>query len=157
MSNIFASSSTREKMKVSVAPLLMHIVTTRGGDKPNHWATIKLRRSIKLKWPTIDKLYRKAEVIFDCLNSNNHSKIRSSFVLDGVTVTVQPTILANGEIVEYSQRALRFASSPAGHEPPPEHEPSAEHEPPPAESIEVQPPWKVSVKHAIKELKAKEK
>ncbi|KAG1093002.1 hypothetical protein G6F42_019056 [Rhizopus arrhizus] len=47
-------------MKVSVAPLMMRIVTTRGGDKPNHRVTIKLKRSIKLKWPTIDKLYKKA-------------------------------------------------------------------------------------------------
>ena len=71
----------QEKMKVSVAPLMMHIVTTRGGDKPNHWVTMKLKRSIKLKWPTIDKLYRKAvsdgsqsdiaqKVIFYCLGSN---------------------------------------------------------------------------------------
>ncbi|EPB86682.1 hypothetical protein HMPREF1544_06562 [Mucor circinelloides 1006PhL] len=57
--NIFAGSS-KEKMKLSVAPLMMHIVTTHGGDKPNHWVTMKLKRSIKLKWPTIDKLYRKA-------------------------------------------------------------------------------------------------
>ncbi|KAL7320926.1 hypothetical protein PS15m_000760 [Mucor circinelloides] len=47
-------------MKVSVDPLMMHIVTTRGGDKPNHWVTMKLKLSIKLKWPTIDGLYRKA-------------------------------------------------------------------------------------------------
>ncbi|KAL7316475.1 hypothetical protein PS15m_005561 [Mucor circinelloides] len=40
----------------------MHIVTTRGGDKPNHWVAMKLKRSIKLKWPTIDKLYRKANI-----------------------------------------------------------------------------------------------
>ncbi|KAL7308116.1 hypothetical protein PS15m_012010 [Mucor circinelloides] len=59
-------------MKVSVAPLMMHIVTTRGGDKPNHWVAMKLKCSIKLKWSTIDKLYRKAEVIFDCSNSNSH-------------------------------------------------------------------------------------
>ncbi|KAL7336144.1 hypothetical protein PS15p_201510 [Mucor circinelloides] len=59
-------------MKVSVTPLMMHIVTTRGGDKPNHWVTIKLKHSIKLKWPTIDKLYWKAEVISDCSNSNTH-------------------------------------------------------------------------------------
>ncbi|KAL7318191.1 hypothetical protein PS15m_004448 [Mucor circinelloides] len=57
-------------MKVSVAPLMMRIVTTRGGDKPNLRVTIKLKRSIKLKWPTIDKLYKKAKVIFDCSNSN---------------------------------------------------------------------------------------
>ncbi|EPB89102.1 hypothetical protein HMPREF1544_04094 [Mucor circinelloides 1006PhL] len=43
----------------------MRIVTTRGGDKSNHRVTIKLKRSIKLKGPTIDKLYRKAEVIFE--------------------------------------------------------------------------------------------
>ncbi|KAL7310655.1 hypothetical protein PS15m_010126 [Mucor circinelloides] len=48
-------------MKVSAAPLMMRIVTTRGGDKPNHWVTIKLKRSIKLKWPTIDKLYWKVQ------------------------------------------------------------------------------------------------
>ncbi|KAL7309966.1 hypothetical protein PS15m_010781 [Mucor circinelloides] len=38
-------------MKVSVAPLRMHIVTTHGGDKPNHWESI---------W----------EVIFHCSNIN---------------------------------------------------------------------------------------
>ncbi|KAG1051278.1 hypothetical protein G6F42_028979 [Rhizopus arrhizus] len=32
----------QEKMKVSVAPLTMRIATTREGDKPNHWATMKL-------------------------------------------------------------------------------------------------------------------
>lgn len=48
----------QEKMKVSVAPLMMHIVTTRGGDKPNHWVTMKLRRSIKLKWPAIDAYHQ---------------------------------------------------------------------------------------------------
>ncbi|EPB88582.1 hypothetical protein HMPREF1544_04575 [Mucor circinelloides 1006PhL] len=54
-------------MKVSVAPLMMRIVTTRGGDKPNHWVTIKLRHSIKLKWPTIDKLYSKSQCpLFIC-------------------------------------------------------------------------------------------
>ncbi|EPB90078.1 hypothetical protein HMPREF1544_03054 [Mucor circinelloides 1006PhL] len=42
----------------------MRIVTTRGGDKPKHWVTIKLRHSIKLKWPTIDKLYSKAQCPF---------------------------------------------------------------------------------------------
>ncbi|KAL9545825.1 hypothetical protein PS6_007988 [Mucor atramentarius] len=41
----------QEKMKASVAPLMMRIVTARGGDKPNHWVTIKFKRSIKLKWP----------------------------------------------------------------------------------------------------------
>ena len=71
----------QEKMKVSVAPLMMRIVTTRGGDKPNHWVTMKLKLSIKLKWPTIDGLYRKAvsdgsqsniaqKVIFYCFESN---------------------------------------------------------------------------------------
>ncbi|KAL9546688.1 hypothetical protein PS6_007528 [Mucor atramentarius] len=48
-------------MKVPVASLMMLIVTTRGGDKSNHWAMMKLKRSVKLKWPTIDKLYRKAQ------------------------------------------------------------------------------------------------
>ncbi|KAL7326165.1 hypothetical protein PS15p_208544 [Mucor circinelloides] len=47
-------------MKVSVAPWMMHIVTTRGGDMSNHWVAMKLKRSIKLKWPIIYKLYRKA-------------------------------------------------------------------------------------------------
>ncbi|KAL9550882.1 hypothetical protein PS6_005297 [Mucor atramentarius] len=45
----------QEKKKMPVAPLMMHTVTTHGGDKHNHWATIKLKRSIKLKWPAIDK------------------------------------------------------------------------------------------------------
>ncbi|KAG1081979.1 hypothetical protein G6F42_022737 [Rhizopus arrhizus] len=35
----------------------MRIVTTRGGNKPNHWATMKLRRPIKLKWPAIANWY----------------------------------------------------------------------------------------------------
>ncbi|KAL9555144.1 hypothetical protein PS6_003007 [Mucor atramentarius] len=72
-------------MKVSVAPLMMRIVTTRGGDKPNHWVTIKLKRSIKLKWPT-DKLYWKAvsddsqsniaqKVIFYCLGKEEFTQI----------------------------------------------------------------------------------
>jgi len=71
----------QEKMRMSVAPLMMHIVTTRGGDKPNHRVTMKLKHSIKLKWPAIDKLYMKAvsdgsqsniaqKVIFYCLGSN---------------------------------------------------------------------------------------
>ncbi|KAG1060365.1 hypothetical protein G6F42_028001 [Rhizopus arrhizus] len=45
-------------MKVSAAPLIMHIVTTHGGDKPNHWVTMKLKRSIKLKWPAIDPYHQ---------------------------------------------------------------------------------------------------
>ncbi|CAO0793254.1 unnamed protein product [Mucor circinelloides] len=69
-------------MKVSVAPLMMPIVTTRGGDKPNHRVTIKLKRSVKLKWPTIDKLYKKAEVIFDCSNSNALSISSDGIELD---------------------------------------------------------------------------
>ncbi|EPB92175.1 hypothetical protein HMPREF1544_01000 [Mucor circinelloides 1006PhL] len=56
-------------MKVSVAPLLMHIVTTRGGGQPNHRDKIKLKRSINLKWPIIDKLYWKALVFEHSLGS----------------------------------------------------------------------------------------
>ncbi|KAG1070203.1 hypothetical protein G6F42_026164 [Rhizopus arrhizus] len=48
----------QEKMKVSVAPLMMHIAATRRGDKHNHWATMKLKRSIKLKWPAIDAYHQ---------------------------------------------------------------------------------------------------
>ncbi|CEP14479.1 hypothetical protein [Parasitella parasitica] len=48
----------QEKMKVSVAPLMMHIVTTRGGDKPKDCVTMKLMRSIQLKWPTIDAYHQ---------------------------------------------------------------------------------------------------
>jgi len=54
----FLPALPQEKMKVSVAPLLMHIVTTRGGDKHNHWATIKLKHSIKLKWPAVDAYHQ---------------------------------------------------------------------------------------------------
>ena len=72
---------SQEKMRVSVARLIMHIVTTRGGDKPKHWVTMKLKRSTKLKRPTIDKLYKKAasdgsqsdiaqKVTFYCSESN---------------------------------------------------------------------------------------
>ena len=71
----------QEKMKMSVVPLMMRIVTTHGSDKPNHRVTIKLKCSIKLKWLAIDKLYMKAvsdgsqsniaqKVIFYCLGSN---------------------------------------------------------------------------------------
>ncbi|KAG1091080.1 hypothetical protein G6F42_019522 [Rhizopus arrhizus] len=50
-------------MKVSVAPLLMHIVTTRGGGQPNHRDTIKLKRSIKLNNTLLD-------ILLKDLNSN---------------------------------------------------------------------------------------
>ncbi|KAG1108394.1 hypothetical protein G6F42_016004 [Rhizopus arrhizus] len=43
----------------------MYIVTTRESDKPNHRVTIKLKRSIKLKWPAIDNCTGK---------HNTHSK-----------------------------------------------------------------------------------
>jgi len=46
--------------KKGYCSLMMHIVTTRGGDKPKHWVTMKLKRSTKLKWPAIDKLCWKA-------------------------------------------------------------------------------------------------
>ncbi|KAL7310330.1 hypothetical protein PS15m_009844 [Mucor circinelloides] len=92
-------------MKASVAPLMMRIVTTRGGDKPNHWVTIKLRHSINLKWATIDKLYRKAEVIFDCSNSNAPSKYRwKSF-----TTPVESLYKLNGAVPTLLLHKLKHA------------------------------------------------
>ncbi|KAG1118410.1 hypothetical protein G6F42_013206 [Rhizopus arrhizus] len=45
-------------MKGPVASLRMHIVTTRGGDKPNHWVVMKLKYSTMLKRPAIDAYHQ---------------------------------------------------------------------------------------------------
>jgi len=36
----------------------MHILTTLRDGKPNHWVTMKLKGSIKLKWPGIDAYHQ---------------------------------------------------------------------------------------------------
>lgn len=44
-------------MKPVVAPLLLHIVKTFASNEFNHWITMKLKRSIKIKWPVIDAMH----------------------------------------------------------------------------------------------------
>jgi hypothetical protein len=45
-----------DKTKPVVAPLLLHIVKTFALNEFNHWITMKLKRSIKIKWPVIDAM-----------------------------------------------------------------------------------------------------
>ncbi|KAG1086196.1 hypothetical protein G6F42_021088 [Rhizopus arrhizus] len=93
-------------MQVSVAPLMMHIVTTRGGDKPNHRVTIKLKCSIKLKWPTANKLYRKA------VSDGSQSNIAQKDMNESTPIFTDDqhkAVITDIELMQYSAKTNQLA------------------------------------------------
>ncbi|KAG2228085.1 hypothetical protein INT45_009131 [Circinella minor] len=86
----------------------------------------------------------------------HNSNVTGSFIIDGVSVTVQPIILTSGERVRYSQRGLSFAPTPTT----PEREATTPTSAPEREATTPTPEnetWKINVKRAIVELRDKEK